>query len=178
MTSQTTAPSGYALEKAMSIAMETVAGLEAEGVDTDERELRIVLADAGADVAGIVLRLLRAADEAGLNADGLAKRMDNLACRKERFDRRHTKCRAAVLSIIEALPTVFPDGKYAGAEFSASVRHGTAKPLVTDLTALPMHCIRVTKSPDMAEIRAQLKLGDVPGVTMSNGPSILTVRTK
>ena len=171
-------PSARSLEVAMSIAMEAVSRLEAEGVDTDEDELRILLADMNADVESLLVCLLRAADEAEGTMEAIAARQNDLATRKARMSRQREACRGAALSIIEALPTVFPGGKYKGAEYSASVRPGLPSPIVTDEALLPDQCWQVTRKASMSAIRDLLKSGAVPGVALSNAAPVITVRTR
>ena len=178
MNSITKPPSPRLLEVAMSIATETVSRLEAEGVDTDEDELRVVLADRDIDIDGLLVRLLRAADEAEGCLEVIAVRQADLATRKARVLRRRESCRDAARAIIEALPTVFPGGKYKGAEYSAAVRPGAPRPIVTDEEALPDGCWMTTRQPSMALIRDALRDGPVPGVEVNNAPPVLTVRSR
>lgn len=173
------APSPRAIETAMAIAGSMVAKLAAEHVDTDEDELRVLLREAGADVDALVVRLLRVAVEAEDAAEAVATRIGTLVDRKSRHLRRRDACRDVVKAIIEALPSVFPAGSYRGAEFTASVAPGRPRPLVTDEAVLPATCWRVTRSPDMTAIRKLIEtVGQVPGVTMSNGDPVLSVRTR
>jgi hypothetical protein len=124
----------------------------------------------------LLVRLLRAAAEADANTESVASRIEALLGRKARFGRRREAYRAAVQQIMEALPTVFPDGKYAGAEYSATIRAGTPKPIVTDENVLPEQFWRVVRSHDMQAIRSALKAGPVPGVTTSNAAPVLIVK--
>jgi hypothetical protein len=174
-----TEPQGWELQKAMAIAMATIASLEAEGVDTDEEELRIVLRDQGADVESLLILLMRAASEADCDADILAARIAKLSERKARVERRRDARREAVASIMEALPAVFPNGKYVGAEFTASLRSLPPKGIVTDEDALPEAYWRTSRRPDLAAINGAVRAGfEIPGVVASNGGSSITIREK
>lgn len=174
-----TEPQGWELQKAMAIAMATVASLEAEGVDTDEEELRIVLRDQGADVESLLILLMRAAAEAECDMDALTARIDTLTARKERASRRRDARRLAVISIIDALPAVFPQGKYVGPEFTASVRTLPSKGIVTSEDDLPDVYWRTSRRPDFTLINNALKGGsEVPGVSIGNGGRSITIREK
>jgi hypothetical protein len=174
-----TAPSPRSIEIAMGLAQAMVAGLEAEQVDTDEDELRVLLREADVNIEDLVVRLLRTAVEAELDAEAAANRISALAARRERHVRRTKACRDTVLAIIEALPQVFPGGRVRTPEFTATVADGRQRPIVTDEQALPDDCWRHTRMPDMHRIRERLKGGgDLPGVTMSNATSVLTVRSR
>jgi hypothetical protein len=171
-----TAPSPRAIETAMSIAHSMLAGLEADHVDTDEDELRILLREADADIEALVVRLLRTAAAAEDDAEAISRRIEALVERRERHNRRRLACRNTVMAILQALPQVFPGGRVRCAEFTASVANGRQHPRVVCERLLPEDCWRVTRSHDMTAIRERLKSGPVPGVTLSNAEPVLMVR--
>ena len=116
------APSAWQMEQAMSIAMATVHQLEAEEVESDEDELRQVFRDQGADIDALMIRLLRAREEAASDITMIATRQEKLARRKQRIAARHNIIRATIQAMVSALPALFPDGKYQCAEFTVTVR--------------------------------------------------------
>lgn len=172
------APSARAIETALSIAHNMLVGLAEDQVDIDEDEVRVLLREADADVEALVARLLRAATQAEDDVESLGRRLDVIGQRRARHARRYEACRSAVLAIMQALPQLFPKNRFQHPEFTASVSVGRPRPIVTDETALPDECWRITRAPDMTAIRERLKQGPVPGVTLGNAAPVLTVRPR
>lgn len=114
------------------------------------------------------------AQEAKCMGEAIGLRMDSLSERKARYSQQETAFRSLIQSLMEKADLtkiVLPE-----ATLSVSVR--APSPVVEDADALPEHCVRLKRSPDMAAIKDALKDGDVPGVRMSNGRSVLTIRVK
>ena len=170
-----TAPSGWTINNVMGIASSVQARLEADGIDTDEAELLATLREEGADVDTILLRLVRAADEAGTMGDAVGERIDALNARRSRYYRVRQECRAAVLSIMDALDLE----KWTNAEYSASFKAGQPGVVITDEAAVPDNYVRISRTVDKTAVAQSLHAGhDVPGAVLQNGLPVLTIRTK
>jgi hypothetical protein len=64
-------------------------------------------------------------------------------------------------------------------EATLSIRAGQPRVIITDEAALPPDCVRVRTEPDKVAIKDRLMRGEpVPGATLSNSESVLSVRTK
>ena len=171
-----TAPSAWTIQAVMAIANATLERMAQDGtLDTDEAALMEALRDGGADVDGLLVRLLRARGEAKANAEAVDQRMADLVARGRRFERQAEEYRAAAYSILDALGLT----KWRNAEFSVSVSAGRPGVVITDESALPPKYFRPRVEIDRTEIRRALEAGEVvPGAEMANGIPTMTVRTK
>lgn len=170
------APSGFVIQQVMAIAHATLERMAQDGtLDTDEAALMEALREDGADVEGLLVRLLRAMGEAKANAEAVDQRMAALVARGRRFERQAENYRAASYAILDALGLT----KWRHAEFSVSVSPGRPGVIVTDEAALPDRFVRVTRSPDKAAIKAALEQGEViEGAELSNGLPQMRILTK
>jgi hypothetical protein len=173
------APSAWALERAMSIAQQALAAAADQGGETDADALLAITIDAGVDVHGLMLRLCLAADEDGTNAEACKKREADTAARRRRFSRHEEAKRAAIFGILQALPELFPAGKFKHALADASIRRGKDGIIVTDEAKLPDRFVKTERTPKKAEIaEAILKDGEiVPGAEKRNGAPYLHLKT-
>ena len=171
-----TAPSAWTIQAVMSIANATLERMAQDGtLDTDEAALMDAMRDGGADVDGLLVRLLRAMVEARVNSEALEKRITDMETRQQRFNRQYEEYRAAAYSILDALGLT----KWRNAEFSVSVSAGRPGGVITDESALPPKYFRPRVEIDRTEIRRALEAGEVvPGAEMANGIPTMTVRTK
>ena len=154
------APSSYAIQRAMSAAMEIISALP----DDDDNALLLGTIEGETDVLELLDRVVEQSIADNRLADAArerAKRIEALAVR----------ARDIALRIIEALgvsPLERP-------VYTASLSH-PRKPLVTDESALPEAYIR--RAPDMREIGKALRAGEeVAGAVLSNPAPQLTIRT-
>lgn len=124
----------------------------------------------------VIDRLLEARAEIEMMIDGLAERAAALAARKQIFERRETAIRAALQRSMEAtgqhkiqrsVATLFLGNKPVGA-------------IVTDEAVIPQE-YKTPQPPklDKRALLAALKVGvEIPGATLSNGGTTLTIRSK
>ena len=171
-----TAPSAWTIQAVMAIANATLERMAQDGtLDTDEAALMEALREGGADVDGLLVRLLRAIGEARANEDAISQRVDALQAREARFVRQREEYRAAAFAILDAIGLT----KWRSAEFSASVSPGRPGVIVTDEAALPDRFVRVVRQPDKAAIKAALEQGEVvEGAELSNGLPQMRILTK
>lgn len=180
-----TAPTAYALQKVVSAAMQTLEMLRTEHgqvIDTPD-EVIAALSEEGVDVATILRRLARATLDAKANAAAAEARMEDLQARRDRFKRWEATYRGVILDVMEAILPRDKDGKmkFADPEFSLSVSAGQPRVIITDEATVPEAYVTVTetKAVNKTQIKYALQLGeDVPGASLSNGGSVLTVRSK
>lgn len=170
------APSSWTIQAVMAIANATLERMAQDGtLDTDEAALMEALREGGADVDGLLVRLLRARGEAKANAEAVDQRMADLVARGRRFERQAEEYRAAAYSILDALGLT----KWRNAEFSVSVSPGRPGVIVTDEAALPDRFVRVVRQPDKNAIKAALEQGEVvEGAELSNGLPQMRILTK
>ncbi len=156
----------------LSLAAAAHARLSAAGaLDEDGAAL---MAEAP-DVETVLVRFLRAGDEAKHNAEAVAERIAALQARQSRYKAQAEECRRCVLAIMD----VAGMAKFRHPEFTVSLSPGRPGVVVTDEAALPDRFVRVERKPNMAALREALTDGEVvPGVEWTNGAPQLTVRTK
>lgn len=172
------APSGWALERAMSIAQQALAAAGDPGI-TDTDDLLAIVMGAGVDVHGLLLRLCLSAKEDEANAEACKKREVEVADRRKRFERNEETKRAAVFGIIQALPDLFPERKFQHALVLAGLRDGKDGIVVTDIDKLPVRFVETEKKAKMAELKtAILKDGEIiEGAEKRNGSPSLFIKT-
>lgn len=173
-----TPPSPHRVEQAMSVAQSTLARLEAEGTinpETDETELLALLAQEGADIEHVLRRFIAAALEADALADAAKARLDAIAERRARFQRRHEAYRGAAFAIMDALGLT----RIEDAEFTATIGKPRAQCVVTDEAAIPERYFETVRKLRKADLADDVKAGVVvPGAELTNGLPSLTIRSK
>lgn len=166
------APSPFQLQAVMSIAQAAASRLQADGVlDEDGAALFAECPDAET----MLVRVLRAMDEAASNADAVNARITDLDVRWKRFKRQRDELRDTLAAMLEALSM----SKFKCPEFTVSLNAPRPGAVVTDEAQVPDEFMRTKREPDMPKIKAALANGDyVPGVALENKPATVTVRTK
>jgi hypothetical protein len=107
--------------------------------------------------------------------DGIGIRMANAKARRDRFEQRSD----AVRQLMFKLMTHAGLRRVVLPEATLSIRAGQPRVIITDETLLPPDCVRVRTEPDKVAIKERLARGEpVPGATLSNSESVLSVRTK
>lgn len=120
----------------------------------------------------VISAVYDAAENAAETANAISARMNNLHERGGRYARRNEALRKLISSLMEM--TGLSKVTLPEATFSLSFRKGS--PIITNMEALPEEYWRVKREPDMAKIKAAELLP--PGVSLSNGKNVLTIRTK
>jgi hypothetical protein len=170
------APSGWYLERAMSIAQQALAAAD-QGNTSDAITLLGIVREAGVDVRSLMQRLCLSADEDDQYAAACKLRENEIAGRRARFERHRDAKRAAIFGILQALPELFPKG-FKDALAEASIRRGKDGIVVIDQDKLPERFIKVEKTPKKAELaEAILKDGEIiPGAEKRNGAPYLFLK--
>lgn len=127
------------------------------------------------DITVILSRLTEIALEAAAMGEAIKLRGQALAARQSRFEVKEAATRRLILSVMARANLA----KMQLTEATLSIRHVDPKPIVNDVLALPEHCVRIERKADMKAIKADFDAGiSIPGTSMSNGYSSLTIRTK
>lgn len=170
----TTAPSGFRIEQAMAAAQALRHHIQTADPElaADETALRDLLAEE-TDVYEVLRRLVRFAIESESLEEAAGKRASNLSARKARYGRRADMARGAILGMMDALG----EKTLRDAEFTVTLRPGTAGVVITDETALPDEYVKISRSVNKAAVKDALKVGPVPGAEMQNGMPQITIRT-
>jgi hypothetical protein len=105
--------------------------------------------------------------------DGIATRIDTLAQRSRRIDRREQAIRKMMHKILDAADL----RKVELPEATISIRNGTPKVIIIEQNELPDYYIRIKREPDKTLIGAALKAGStVPGAALSNSEPTISIR--
>jgi len=177
--SDTRTPSAFALERIVSAAMQTLESLrttDGQVIETPD-EVLTALAEEGIPVERVLKLLIGAVLDSkalGVAADA---RIADLRQRRERFARHEQTYRTLIQNVMDALGLK----KFASEEATLSLGVGQPKVQIVDETALPDHLVTVvtTRVPNKTAIGVLLKEGhDVDGAWLSNGGSVLTIRSR
>jgi hypothetical protein len=180
----TDAPSGYQLQRVISQAQQTIEALRTEHgqVFDTEDDVLTALSEEGISVDDILRRLISSALNDKASAAVAKQRMADLKIRLERFERNEDTKRGVAAMVMEALLPANEKGtrSFRDVEFSLTLAPGKPKVFITDPNALPSYLINevTTRVPDKRAIAAELETGPVPGAILSNGGSVLTIRSK
>lgn len=127
------------------------------------------------DVKEYLRTVERKREDAAALEEALSSTIDALRQRKARFERREQAMRALMFSAMQWADLT----KVELAEATLSIRNGAPKVIITDEAAIPDEFMRVRREPDKILIKDALSnFEDVPGATMSNAESVLSVRVK
>ncbi len=173
----TRAPSPYQVEQAMSVLMAARERLltDEPGIEADEKLYLDCLDATSDDAFEVIDRIVAAAIEADDLAEQASRRMADIAERRARFKRRNEQLRGVAFAMLEALDIA----KFERADYTASIRAGQPRVVVTDETMLPPQFLRLKTETDKAAIGAALKGGGtVPGAELSNSMPSLSIRTR
>lgn len=151
-----------------------VATMMRDELGADER-LYLDTLEGETDLFEIAGRLLEEIEEdEGVQA-AIAKQMEDRQSRKERAKHRNDVRRQGLIALLGCAKL----DKLVLPEATLSVRDVPPKAIVSDETAVPDSLCRFKRSPDIAAIKAEMEAGRaVPGVTLDNGGTTLTIRRK
>lgn len=121
-----------------------------------------------------ILFVMRSADNDGILCLGISERIKELAARALRLGEREIKKRRTILAAMQEAGLK----KIEAPDFTISVSSGKPKVIITDETKLPMQfLVPQQPKPDKKAIAEMLaSKTEVPGATLSNAESFLTVR--
>lgn len=134
--------------------------------------LRADMIEGETDLYAVLAKLVDLANDAGAMAEAIKIRKADLDARKARYDRQEEGLRSLIQNLMEKADL----SKVALPEATLSLSFRKPAPIVTDEAALPDEFCKFKRSPDMAKIKEAATLP--AGCVMSNGKTVLTVRTK
>jgi hypothetical protein len=120
-------------------------------------------------------RIVDEISDAEDRADSIARRIERIKERRQRFVRRGEAMRSLAFKLMQHinLPKLVLD------EATLSIRNGPRKVIITDETALPDNCWRIKREPALDQIRKLINSGEtVNGAELSNAEPVLSVHTK
>lgn len=171
------APNAWRMEQVMSICMSLRARLVDEDPELadDTAALIEAMGQDGEEAETLIRRIIRAHLEADAYADAAKARIAAISERAKRYAKRAEVLRGAAFSAMDALGLP----KIEDAEFTASIRRGSSRPIVTDEAMLPDEFWRVKRDVALSDIGVAIKAGrEIPGVEMSNTMPSLTIKVR
>lgn len=141
----------------------------------EDEQLRADMLEGETDLAKVLSKIVNMAAEAASMEMAIKMRIADLATRKDRYTQREEAFRSLIASIMDKASL----SKFTLPEATLSVTYRKPTPYIVEETMLPEECFQLVRKPDMATIKSWVAAGNMPsGVVMSNGKSVLTVRTR
>lgn len=141
----------------------------------EDEELRLDTFEGETDLFAIVTRALDARQEAIGMAEGVKARMNDLATRKARFEKKSD----AMKRLIQSLMVAAGQDKLMLPEASLSITAGRESVNVLDVEALPQGYYKTERKADKTAIKSAILAGEeIPGAELVLGDEGLTIRTK
>lgn len=141
----------------------------------DDEDLKLDTLEGETDLFAITARLLDNIEQAEGDKAALVSQIADRSERKARVDKRIGAHRNAITALMEAAQI----DKLALPEATLSMRKIAPKPIVTDEALVPDSLCRFTRKPDLLAIKALNNFDEsIPGVTLDNGGTSLTIRRK
>lgn len=169
------APSAWQIEHAVAAWQATRARIlaEDETLEGDEAALTALLGEEAGDIDDILARVLRSAIHASDMAKAANARAEATAARASRYSARSDTLKGAAFALMECLGRK----KAEYADVSATIGKPRASVAITDETALPEEYWRITRTPNKAAIRDDLKAGVViEGAILEDGLPSFTIK--
>ena len=153
----------------------TIKSLREQFPDADDQTL-FDTADGECDAADVVAAFVRSALEDGAMAEAVENLEQDYRNRKNYLYERALRKRQAALRLLEDMG----EKTLRRPEFTLSVSHRKGTPEVYDEEALPQSLFKykTVRSVDREKLAEAVAAGDVPGVRVGNGSSVLSVRMK
>lgn len=141
----------------------------------EDENLRADTLEGATDINVILAKLVQEREAAYGMAEGVKVPVEDLRQRKARLERRGDGYGEAIERIMNAAglsKVVLPNA-------TLSITNAAPSVVVSDEAAVPDHFWRVKREIDKPAINAAVKAGEeIPGVSVSNGATRLTVRVK
>lgn len=167
-----TQPSQWQIDQAMSCL---AALRHREQISGDDDELSLLIDGAEQNIEDILRAVINAALENASMEDAIKERMALLKFRQDRYKRRADALRGTAFAMMDALGL----SKFTMPEFTASIRAGSVRPVVTDENEVPDEYKKTEIIIDKIAIADAVKNGVViPGVELSNSMPSLTLKVK
>lgn len=153
--------------------------LKEQGVNLDDEDLLLDTIEGETDALEAVSKVLRWIGFDNAKSDGIKGYIDDLTARKRRYDERVKANRQALAKFMAE----FGLTKIERPEATLSYRQGSQSigyAADFDATLLPTEMQKVSVEADKAKVKQAVLFDgqDLPGVYMTNGEPVLTVRVK
>lgn len=141
----------------------------------DDETLRADTLEGETDINNVLAKLVQEREAAYGMAEGVKVPVEDLRQRKARLERRGDGYGEAIERVMNAAGL----SKVTLSNATLSITNAAASVVVSDEAAVPDRFWRVKREIDKAAINAAVKAGEeIPGVSVSNGGTRLTVRVK
>lgn len=141
----------------------------------DDEVLRADTFSGETNIEELLTQIVSMANDAAAMATAIKGRISDLVDRKTRFECREEAMRDLAQQLMERADLK----KVTLPEATLSLSYRAPAPIVTDEAQIPDDYCKFKRSPDMTAIKAVLAAGgEVDGVAMGNGKTVLTIRTK
>jgi hypothetical protein len=154
------------------IAVEVVERIRMAGIADDDPDFE-ALVSSECDTLERLRSVVKAMRYAEAMAEGCATHIALIRERQSRFESKAEKLKRIVFWALQELRL----RRLEGPTFTALVKPGQAKVLITDEAVLPPAFVRTKTEPDKTAIKRELmRGGDVPGALLSNSENYLEIR--
>lgn len=142
----------------------------------EDETLRADMIEGSTEINDVLARILDKLNDAVWLKEAITKRIQEISARKARYERQEEALRGLIQSIMERADL----NKLTLPEATLSVSWRQPAPVVVDERSVPDAFCRFARTPDIGAIRREIAAnGPIPpGVSMSNGKSVLSIRTK
>jgi hypothetical protein len=141
----------------------------------DDETLRADMLEGSTDIEKVFTAILAAIREDEITMAGIDAITKDLDARKTRAQNRTERKRDLLRNLMERANL----SKFTLPEATLSLSWRAPAPIVLDEAVLPYDCTKVIRKPDMTIIKERLDKGEMlPGVALSNGIFVLTIRVK
>lgn len=141
----------------------------------EDETLRADVLEGETDINNVLAKLVQEREAAYAMASGVKVPVDDLRQRKARLERRGDGYGEAIERVMNAAGL----SKVTLPNATISVSQAAPSVVIEDEASIPERFIRIKREIDKTAINAAVKAGEeIPGVTVSNGGSRLTVRVK
>jgi hypothetical protein len=155
----------------------TIKSLREQFPDADDQTL-FDTCDGLTSAADVVAALVRESIEVAAMVEAVEAVAEQYTTRAERLEEREKRLRRAALRLM--IDAGMDDQPLRRPEFTLSVSHRKGTPEVYDEEALPESVFKykTVRSVDRDKLAEAMAAGDVPGVRLTNGSAVLSVRMK
>ena len=141
---------------------------------SDDIGLQLGMLEGETDLFEFMRQIEKARRDATAMAGATATSIADLELRLRRFERREKAMRELAFKLMQFAKLT----KHEMPEATYSIRNVPPSVLITDEDALPDHACKFTRRPDKTKLKELLEHDSIPGATMSNGATTLSIRTR
>jgi hypothetical protein len=138
----------------------------------EDEDFKLDVLEGETDFHEVIHKLLRMAQDNMYLSDAAKSALHDIRERKDRFDRRVEAARSIIKTLMET-------AEIKKLEFPTAtlyVRNTPQSVVVYDEDKIPDEFMRIKREPKLTDIKNALEKHDVPGASLSNGGTSLTIR--